>query len=219
METARSRSYHQSIAKALGTEPWNVHAEIARMAVLYEDMRLELTAARGDSYPDLDIIGPKHRKLYFLRRAVATAREFGEAIRQLQGDSNFRAIRREFEDTDAMDWWFSGVAFFKKNADYLQKIRNDFGGHFSKTAALYALRNIGPHVTGKIEINFKDGKANPKAFFVAPLVDEAMLGRRGDKDREEYAKHLIAFSWEAFRHAGLCMHVMLRFYLIPRFGR
>ena len=111
------------------------------------------------------------------------------------------------------------VRFFKENAEYLQNIRNDFGGHFSRSAATHAVKAIDPGIIGSIEISFKDGKANPKAFFVDALVDEAMLKRRGDRTREDYAAEMIAFAMTGFNHASSCLHVLLLHYLIPRFGR
>jgi hypothetical protein len=219
MPVPRSRSYHQSTAKALGVEPLAAHAEIARIAVLYEDLRIELTAASENEMPKLDTINARHRRTYFIRRAIATLREFGEAIRCLQGLPEFRGIRRSFEDSEAIRMWNDAVRFFKENADYLQNIRNDFGGHFSRSAATHAVKAIDPGIIGSIEISFKDGKANPKAFFVDALVDEAMLKRRGDRTREHYAGEMIAFAMAGFNHAFSCLHVLLLHYLIPRFGR
>lgn len=219
MPVPRSTSYINSTAKALGVEPLAVHAEIARIAVLYEDLRIELTAARAEEMPSLDVINARHRKTYFLRRAIGTLREFGEAIKFLQGQPEFRSIRRSFEDSEAIDWWNNSVEFFKNNFEYLQQIRNDFGGHFSRSAASHAIKKIDPSIIGKIEINFHNGRANPKAFFVDALVDEAMLKRRGDKERQPYAAEMIDFAIRGFEHASMCVHVLLRFYLIPRFGR
>lgn len=219
MALPRSRSYHQSTAKALGVEPLTAHTEIARIAVLFEDLRIELNAASQDEIPRLDVINARHRKTYFLRRAIATLREFGEAIRFLQGQPEFKAIRRSFEDSEAIDMWTEAVSFFKDNAEYIQQIRNDFGGHFSRSAARYAVTHIDPSIIGSIEIKFGNGLATPKALFVAPLADEAMLKRRGDKTREEYAKELIDFAVTGFQHASSCVHVLLRHYLIPRFAQ
>jgi hypothetical protein len=219
MPLPRLRSYHQSTAKALGVEPLAAHAEIARIAVLYEDLRIELTAASENEMPKLDTINARHRKTYFLRRAVATLREFGEAIRFLQGLPEFGSIRRSFEDSEAIQMWNDAVRFFKDNAQYLQQIRNAVGGHFSRSAAAHAIKAIDPGIIGSIEINFKDGKANPKAFFVDALVDEAMLERRGNRTREEYAAGMIAFAMTGFNHASSCLHVLLLHYLIPRFGQ
>lgn len=184
MANPRSRSYICSTAKVLNTEPVAVHTEIARLAVLYEDLRLEIAAASEAVMPKLDVINARHRKTYFLRRAIATLREFGEAIRFLEGLPEFKKARKVFDDSEAADWWNSAVRFFKEHSDYLQRIRNDFGGHFSRSASRYAITHVDPSVVSSIEIEFKDHKATAKAFFVAALADEAMLRRRGQTSRE-----------------------------------
>ena len=58
-------------------------AHISRVAVLYEDLRLEMMAASEVSLPTLDTIGMEHRRIYFARRSIGTLRELAEAIRLL----------------------------------------------------------------------------------------------------------------------------------------
>lgn len=217
----RSRSFHKSIARALGHEPVDLHGGIARLAVLYEDLRIELTAAKAPEgkFAELEVIGKAYRQMYFLRRSIATIRDFAEEVKYLHGLPAYVPVRRQFEDSEAIDMWIGGVEFFKSHFEYLQNIRNDYGGHFSRAAAHYAVSNIDPSIVGTVEINFSlDGKANPKAFFAAPIVDKAMLRRQGKKVDQKYAAEMIDFANKAHEHAGTCMHVLFKYYLIPRFS-
>ena len=54
---------------------------LARLAVLYEDLRVEVSAAALDPgvLPDLEPFGANYRQFYFMRRAIATANEFRQA--------------------------------------------------------------------------------------------------------------------------------------------
>ena len=61
-------------------------AKVARVAVLYEDLRLENLAASEPSIPKLDASGADLRQFYFIRRSVATVREFAEALSMLEED-------------------------------------------------------------------------------------------------------------------------------------
>jgi transcriptional regulator of aromatic amino acid metabolism len=68
----------------LNTEPLVLHAEIARLAVLYEDLRIEILAASEASLPPLDVINARHRKTYFLHRFEAALRLLDEDCRVYQ---------------------------------------------------------------------------------------------------------------------------------------
>lgn len=56
---------------------------LARVSVLFEDLRIEEYASRLDTLHDLDVVGSGYRKIYFLRRSIATLWEFAGAIEML----------------------------------------------------------------------------------------------------------------------------------------
>ena len=76
-------------------------AHISRVAVLYEDLRLEMMAASEVSLPTLDTIGMEHRRIYFARRSIGTLRELAEAIRLLDELPEFQPVRDSFDKTSA----------------------------------------------------------------------------------------------------------------------
>ena len=68
-------------------------AKLARACVLFEDLRIEIRGLAERSLPALDILDPEkdnwltpaltgqYRQFYFIRRSLATLRDFEEAIR------------------------------------------------------------------------------------------------------------------------------------------
>lgn len=45
-----------------------------------------------------------------------------------------------------------------------------------------------------------------------------MLRRQGKRADQEYGPEMIDFANKAHEHAGACMHVLFKYYLIPRFS-
>lgn len=72
-------------------------AIVARLAVLYEDLRIELLAVSTLDIPVLDVTDKEYRRNYFLRRSIATLWEFAEGFRQLNGCSEFSRIKLTFD--------------------------------------------------------------------------------------------------------------------------
>jgi hypothetical protein len=87
-----------------------VDAQLARLCVLYEDFRIEITAVQKVSLPDLDILDspPKftgvpgeigrYRRFYFVRRSKATLKEFLEAIHLLDANPEFQTMLSRFKE-------------------------------------------------------------------------------------------------------------------------
>jgi hypothetical protein len=71
-------------------------AKLVRACVLFEDLRVEIRGARERSLPALDILDPEeenrlspagtgqYRRFYFIRRSLATLRDFGEVAAALR---------------------------------------------------------------------------------------------------------------------------------------
>jgi hypothetical protein len=80
-------------------------AHIARLAVLYEDLRVETSAIKAHSIPCLDVLDPEHehrdvparigsyRSHYFLRRSIGTLSEFADGLRLLTECEEFVLIK------------------------------------------------------------------------------------------------------------------------------
>src|ERR1700680_64477 len=91
-----------------------MHGNMVRLAVLYEDLRIELMAIVKGSIRTLDSTDKRYRKHYFLRRSIATSAEFAETIRLLDACSSFRTVKLTF-DKPIRKHWDETVMFFKNN--------------------------------------------------------------------------------------------------------
>ncbi len=69
-----------------------INVRISRLAVLYEDLRLELYAAAEDEIPLLDSVSDTYRRLYFVRRAMTTL-EIKGGLQRLDQCPEFKEIQ------------------------------------------------------------------------------------------------------------------------------
>src|ERR1039458_1911084 len=79
-----------------------LHAKLARLCVLYEDLRVELFGIAEPSIPALDVLDlerdnrfsperiGRYRRYYFVRRLIGTLVEFAEALRLISDDNDFQ---------------------------------------------------------------------------------------------------------------------------------
>src|SRR6185295_17600985 len=81
-------AYLQELLPAGGSDT-QISARIARVCVLYEDLRIEVLAMAEKRISRLDQNGDRFRRLYFLRRSIASLFEFAEALRLLLSGRNF----------------------------------------------------------------------------------------------------------------------------------
>jgi len=203
------------------------YAKLARLCVLYEDLRVEMLGIAEPSIPALDILDSEndnrfaperignYRRYYFVRRSIGTLREFAEALRQIKSDPDLRlnANRVDEEAQVALD---SAIAFFAGKESLLQEIRNDIGGHFGHQAALNALDHLRPDDYGTIE--FVDGR-EPRLRFAGEIAASAMLRHLPNEDIKEYDPLLRDCIMPAFRHATSCVQILVFKYLWGRFGK
>src|SRR5258706_1931048 len=129
----------------------DAHALIARLTVLYEDLRIEMYGIVEEEIKPLDFNSEKYRRHYFLRRAVATLVELAQTFRLIDQCPEFQSIKDNFDKRGVIQWRRT-VRFYNCHEDLLQKVRNDIGGHFGYSAAKYALQTIPYSTVGKIEI-------------------------------------------------------------------
>lgn len=191
------------------------HAHMARLSVLYEDLRIELTATAEASIPVLDITDERYRQNYFLRRCIATLVEFAETIRLLDECSEFQVVKASL-DIDVRTVWDEGVHFFERQEQFFKDVRNDVGGHFGLKAALFALENLSPEAVGKIEA--RDDRT-VHMHFAGELVATASLRRLQGSTNEHKFSRLLRTVVTGFHHATGCTHVVALGYLWERFGR
>jgi hypothetical protein len=208
-----------------------IDAFIARLCVLYEDLRIEVFAIKASNIHELDVLDPagestdvlavgKYRKNYFLRRSVGTLSEFAEGLRLLDDDRDFRKMAASL-DRDLETLWKTSVNFFDSKEELINNIRNDIGGHFGCKAAIYAVSNLLPDAIGKIEFIYDHHNVprDPRLHFAGEIAATASLRHLSGATAEEkvagFIKDLIV---EAYRHAAQSVHVLVALYLWPRFG-
>lgn len=76
MVQLRSRTVYKRIKPVFTTKNPEFGALLARMCVLYEDLRLEVYAGMEERIPSCDQTSVMYRKMYFLRRSTITLVEF-----------------------------------------------------------------------------------------------------------------------------------------------
>jgi hypothetical protein len=199
-----------------------VHAFIAQLIVLYEDLRIELYGITEMDIDKLDSTDKKYRVHYFLRRAIGTWCEFAEVIRLLDAQEDFGPIRRRF-DALATRKWRKAVRFFRKYEHAMKAVRNDIGGHFGSKAARYAIENFTPGVTGKFEIVRDDlGRVGAHLYFAGEIVAVATFRTLpGGPDKQNSTaqfRNLLRIVRVGWRYGTLSASVIGSQYLWDRFG-
>jgi len=190
------------------------HAHMARLAVLYEDLRIELTAVATRSIPILDVTDERYRTNYFLRRSIATLVEFAEAIRLLNACSEFQGVKARFGG-EVGRYWDEGVRFFSRHERFLKLVRNDIGGHFGQQAAVFAVAHFDPEAVGKIQ----RAERTVHLHFAGELAATASLRHLRGSTNEQKFSRLLREVVAGFRHATRCTHCVVLGYLWERFGR
>jgi hypothetical protein len=205
-------------------------AKLARVCVLFEDLRIEICGLHERSLPALDILDPKnenwlapeqtgkYRQFYFIRRSLATLRDFEEALRLIIEDMNndpslhltFRGLTDE-----APGAWDAAIQFFNTNRTLLQEMRNDIGGHFGHQAALNAISMLQPDACGSIALVDDDQKL--RLHFAAEIAGTALLKHLPNGDIKEFEAFLRDRLTKGYRHAINCVYVLVREYLWERF--
>ncbi|HKB65767.1 MAG TPA: hypothetical protein VKC61_07900 [Pyrinomonadaceae bacterium] len=194
-----------------------MNALIARLAVLYEDLRIETFGIIAESLAELDYTDEKYRKNYFMRRSVATLVEVAEAFRMLDEDPDFQRVKDNFDEKHLIRWKRS-LRFFKRFEPILRRVRNDIGGHFGHEAARYAIKNINLSTCGKIELsNEGPSRVGVKLHFAGEIATYALVRHRGAVSDDVYAKYLIRIIALGYKQAIRSIDTINAFYLWNRF--
>jgi|SRR5579862_7266071 len=194
----------------------NFEAMIARLAPLYEDLRIELFGIAEESLGRLDQSDVRYRRSYFLRRSLGTLSEFADAVRHLERCPEFAGVVSKF--TPPIDqYWRKASAFFNHNQRSLKAVRNDIGGHFGLEAARYATQNFDSSAVDGIEIG---GIGRRAVFlrFAGEVVATAMLRHIDGANREHKIRRLVRLARAGYRHATRCVHCVVFCHLWDKFG-
>ncbi len=197
-------------------EKRQLNAKLARLCVLYEDLRVELYGIVEPSIPALDVLDDKYRRLYFVRRSIGTIREFADALRLINKDPDFQL--NEMKEDKAT--WDSAITFFTENERLLGAIRNDIGGHFGQQAALKALDGL-PDVSCTIELvgELVDGRdrTDLRLHFAGEIATSALRPHLQSDDIKGYETLLRDSIKPAYKHAAQCVQTIVGEYFVRSF--
>jgi len=197
-----------------------LRSEVARLCVLYEDLRIEDIGAVLEELPALDAAGRDWRRFYFVRRTLATLSEIRGAMNVLEQNSLFRKEKARFPD-DQRALWDEAYAFFEgPGRDFLKAWRNDFGGHFKSAAAAFAIADIHETDVGACEISSQPKSAgNARLPFVWDLVAVALMkDKPADQSDLQFFDESFTRLREAHRHGYLAIQVVIAQFVWPRFS-
>ena len=213
--------YEKRVRDVLDPSSLEFHAIIARLSVLFEDLRIEEYASRHEKLEELDIIGKTYRQVYFLRRSIATLVEFAGAIEMLDQRPEFRELKNKL-DIDAQTRWDDATQYFRNWKKYLSDRRANFGGHFDHATAKHAIEQIHPETTGQIVVvkHINEEKGGIRLNYAMEIVGAAMTRRKPEsqEDREWFHEMFVAVR-AGSNEAIKAMHTVSIMYLLERFGR
>lgn len=205
--------------------PSRFYAQLARLCVLHEDLRLEIIEIHEP---------PRSRefthfayRLYFWRRAIATLQEFSDALVHLDKQDSFDLIRNRL-DPQELAIWNDAIKHFKSIKPQLEHVRNDIGGHFGLKAAMGALQRLAyaeqGESTGSIEDCELEG-ASPyfhvplRLHFASDIAAAAMVETSKSRDWAGVENVLKQLWAESHQHAYQSVRLIVATHLWDRFGR
>jgi len=192
-------------------------AHLARLCVLYEDLRIEITGISEDSINALEVIGANYRRNVFLRRSILTLREFAEGFRLVDVLPEFQEIKSTF-DTNHSKRWEKAVRFFSKYEPVLKKVRNDLGGHFGLSAALYSVDNLSLGSVEKIEKNrYNEAGGGAKLHFAGEIAATAFLRHLQGSTNSKKIIRLLRILTAGYKHSVWTTNVLIENYLWEKF--
>jgi hypothetical protein len=197
---------------------------IARVCVLFEDLRVEYLGARADQDIALDALSKQYRRFYFLRRSLVTLDEFCGALNRLNEIREWKSYVDQHHDKVRRKMWTEAVQFFNAKKKRFETIRGDIGGHYPEKAAEWAVDWFQPDTTGTFEIACGNGTADAKLHFATELVASAILrtareqeGTLSDEEMAKFIREIFDDVTDGWRHAVNAVHVIIAEYLAPRF--
>jgi hypothetical protein len=194
-----------------------LHAQIASISVLFEDLRIELAGISADTLGELDEIGKSRRSLYFLRRSIATLHEFTNALNELDKLPSFESIRTRFNEGSGRHWR-RALTYLRKHERYVARMRHHVGGHFGKQAAMLAIESLLPDAVSSLEIALYGGGGGAKLFFESEIAATALLKNISGTSSADKARKMIRHAIIGFRHAVRAVYCVTVHYLWDRFG-
>lgn len=195
-----------------------LHALVACLCVLFEDLRIEINGQIEEDLKRLDECGTTYRNLYFLRRSIATLHEFAEILRDLDRLPSFQLIRLRF-DVGSEIQWKRATTYFRKYSSYIARLRNNVGGHFGKQAGEGVIKALHPDATGALEVLLNEKGGRARLLFASELAATGLLDHVAGSDPAAKIRRLFKHALVAYRFAITAVDCVSVTYLWDRFGR
>ena len=195
---------------------------IARLAVLYEDLRLELQELRAIEWKmaHTEESLPEYRVIYFLRRALSTLVEFRGTLTVVRKSSEFKQAEWTLTAMDAGN--ITGAdRFLQQNWQQINECRNTFGAHIQHSGVEFATSNL-TGVVGSVTWNSAaDGlPMGLECDFAAQIVAGAFSSRlQTGADVRTEAQNALAVISEGFVHTQAAMCALVHAFLWNRFEK
>ena len=193
--------------------------QLARLIVLYEDLRIEVAGSVNREIPGLDETGRQYRKLYFVRRAFATIDEIRGALNQINSTTKMKALRSHLSE-DSVAEWMTALQFFNEQAGFVGDQRNLYGGHFLYKTAKFALAHLSSATVGVVGIEKSQIKRSAHVVFkfALELVGIGLTADRAEEDIQQFAQRNFDVLTTAMRHATTAIHIVSDHHILKPFG-
>ena len=226
MASPEIRVYDRNLREVFWPGDREFAARVARLCVLYEDLRVEYGGARHmEGIEPLDGLSRQYRQMYFLRRSLVTLVEFCGALQKVNENTPWREwVSRQ--DKPTRNRWRRAIRYFASKQPEWKAVRDALGGHYLESSAKYAVENLGTGATGKLEIELdhEQQTGNAKLHFCTELV--AVVMRKTMPNQNQTPDEFAAFIEALFesvttgwRYAVEAVNVVIADYLVPRFER
>jgi hypothetical protein len=197
-----------------------VMAQLVRVIVLYEDLKLEVAGLHVPPDKEFDEVSRHYRDMYFIRRAFATLWEMDSAFHKLNMLKEFKNRKRSL-DRKRLKNWVAAVAFFSKTKKFIDSQRNAYGGHITDDLARFVLSKVEQtdESPGALEIKISNDRTDHYVFkFAETIVSQAMFVDRGERDHAEYLHESWGILFDAVQHAAHATQILADAYIMPAFG-
>jgi hypothetical protein len=194
-----------------------IQVQAIRLYVLYEDLKIEWTAAEVDSLPLLEGTSKEFRRFYFVRRTFGTLFEISGAMQALEGYKGFPLFKERMDDKGRKTW-DEALKFFRTNHEFLKACRNDVGGHFQADTAKFALDGLEEDHFETVEIYRRGEGADARLKFAYYLVACGLVKNRPSEQAidEFLNKKYFPFLVEASQLAIHGVQVFAVTHLLPK---
>jgi hypothetical protein len=195
---------------------------IARLCVLYEDLRLEMSEFKilhGKVIVDREP-GMEYRVMYFLRRALATLIEFRGGLTTVLKTAEFKAAKDGLSGLDARSI-NDADTYLQKNWSLIKKLRNEFAGHVQMSGVEFAISKFS-NETGRVTWHrgLGDGWTMGLECDFAGKILAGAIGKelQAGADAQTELRKALEVITPGYTHAQAAMCALVHAFLWDRFG-